>query len=375
MRVRIEIDTKTFIRFWLVVFAFAFAILAIYLARTALIIIGTAGFLALALNGPVNTIVKKLPNRSRVLSTALAFTAIVVFVGVIVFLVVPPIVQQTTKFIDTLPSMVEEASTQWKGFGQFVERYHIENQVNQVVDGIKDNTVNWAQNISTNVISGIGSIFSIVASTFLVLVLTFLMLTEGPIWASRFWGVYKNEDQMKRHKKLANRMHAVVSGYITGQLMVSGIGSLFAGGAVFALSLFTEVPSNLALVAVAINFILSLIPMFGATIAGVIISLLLAFNAPAAGVIFAVYFIIYQQIENNFISPAIQSRKIELTPLIVLVAITVGLYVFGLIGGIISIPIAGCIKVLVEDYLENSRQAREESSKPLAKLVDKIRNA
>lgn len=54
MKVKIEIDTKTFVRFWLVVIAFAFAILAIYSASAALILIGIAFFLALALNAPVS---------------------------------------------------------------------------------------------------------------------------------------------------------------------------------------------------------------------------------------------------------------------------------------------------------------------------------
>jgi len=67
---------------------------------------------------------------------------------------------------------------------------------------------------------------------------------------------------------------------------------LFAGAAVFVLSLFfSAIPSNLALVTIAVTFVLALIPMFGATIAGVMISLLLAFNALPGGLIFAAFFI------------------------------------------------------------------------------------
>ena len=53
MKVRIEIDTKTFVRFWLVVIGFGLAGLMIYSARDALMVLGTALFLALALNAPV----------------------------------------------------------------------------------------------------------------------------------------------------------------------------------------------------------------------------------------------------------------------------------------------------------------------------------
>ena len=168
-------------------------------------------------------------------------------------------------------------------------------------------------------------------------------------------------------------MYTVVTGYVTGQLTVSSIGAVTAGAVVFILSLiFPGVPSNLALPTVAIAFTLSLIPMFGATIGGVIVTLLLISNNLTAGIIFAIFFIIYQQIENNFISPTIQSKRVELSPLAVLASVTVGLYVFGLAGGIISIPVAGCVKVLLEDYLARAKRNRARSEQPLAKLVKKI---
>src|SRR5687768_7230255 len=101
MKVRIEIDTRTFVRFWLVVIGFAFVILAIYSARTALIMLGTALFLALALNQPVTFLARYLPGKSRVWPTAMAFILVVVVLGLFAFLVVPPIMQQTAKFVQT----------------------------------------------------------------------------------------------------------------------------------------------------------------------------------------------------------------------------------------------------------------------------------
>jgi len=373
MKVRIEIDTKTFVRFWLVVIGFAFAILALYSARTALTIIGIALFLALALNGPVSKLARRLPDRSRTLSTAIAFTVVVALLGAVIFLVVPPIVQQTAKFIESAPTLVRTISEQWQGLGNLIDKYHIQPQVDQAVAAIQADAGKWATSFGRNFISGIGSAMSLFAATLLVLVLTFLMLIEGPRWLERVWGLYKDTEKMETHKKIVRRIHSVVSGYVTGQLTVSGIGSICAGATVFLLSLFfPEVPANLALPTIAIAFTLSLIPMFGATIAGIIVSLLLMFNSVPAGIIFAVYFMIYQQIENNFISPTIQAKRIELSPLAVLVAVTIGLYVFGIAGGIISIPVAGSLKVLIEEYLETSRKIRTEKEKPLTKLVKKL---
>ena len=77
MKVKIEIDTRTFVRFWLVVIGFALLALTIYSARTALLIIGAAFFFAIALSPSVNYLANKLPSKSRVLSTAMSYIVVV----------------------------------------------------------------------------------------------------------------------------------------------------------------------------------------------------------------------------------------------------------------------------------------------------------
>lgn len=375
MKVRIEIDTNTFVRFWLVVIGFAFAILAIYSARTALILLGISFFLALALNPPVSFIAKHLPGESRVIGTAMAYVIVILLLGGFVFLVVPPILQQTAKFADTVPGLIDGATTQWQGLNQVVDKYHLQPQLEGAMNSIKNNTTSWAAHFGQNVLSGVGSVASTIASTLLVLVFSFLMLIEGPMWLQRLWGVYNDQERMEYHRNLVHKMYTVVTGYVTGQLTVSAIDAACAGIVVFILSLFFHaVPANLALPSVAIAFTLSLIPMFGATVGGALIAILIAFNDVTAAIIFAIYFIIYQQIENNFIGPTIQARRLELSPLAVLASVIVGVTVFGLAGGIISIPIAGCVKVLLEDYLERARKNRNRSERPLAKLVKKLQN-
>ena len=76
-----------------------------------------------------------------------------------------------------------------------------------------------------------------------------------------------------------------------------------------------------------------------------------------AGLVFAIIYIIYAQIENNVIAPKIQGDALNLRPVTILCAITVGIYMFGLLGAIITIPIAGCIRVLFEEY-PNIKAAR-----------------
>ena len=375
MKVRIEIDTKTFVRFWLVVMGFGLAGLAIYSAKDALVLLGISLFLALALNRPVAAIAKKLPGKSRLGGTALAYTTLVLLLGCVVWFVIPPIVQQSAKFVESIPSIIDQASSQWRGVNDFIDKNNLRPQVDSMMENIKQQSSSWATSVGTNLLSSVGSLASFLGSLFLVLVLSFLMLLEGPTWVKRLWGLYNDEEKMERHKKLVGRMYNVVTGYVSGQLTVSGIDAILSGFVVFVLSLtFPVINSNLAMLTVMATFVLTLIPMFGATIAGALISLLLFFNNMTAGVIYAIYFVIYQQIENNFVSPSIQSKKVELSALTVLVAVTIGLYVGGLLGGLVAIPVAGVVKVLLDNYLEQVKSKRVDNEKPLNKLVKKLKN-
>ena len=375
MKVRIEIDTKTFVRFWLVVIGFGLAGLAIYSAKDALILLGVSLFLALALNRPVAAIARKLPGKSRLGGTALAYVTLILLLGCVVWFVVPPIVQQSAKFVESMPSLIDQAGSQWHGVNNFIDKNNLRQQVDAMLENLKQQSSAWAASVGTNILSSVGSLASFLTSLFLVLVMSFLMLLEGPTWVRRLWGLYNDQEKMERHKKLVGRMYNVVTGYVSGQLTVSGIDAVLSGFVVFVLSLtFPVVNSNLAMLTVMATFILTLIPMFGATIAGALISLLLLFNDVTAGIIYAIYFVVYQQIENNFVSPSIQSKKVELSALTVLVAVTIGLYVGGLLGGLVAIPAAGAAKVLLENYLEQAKTNRVESEKPLSKLVKKLKN-
>jgi predicted PurR-regulated permease PerM len=361
MKVRIEIDTRTFVRFWLVVIGFALVALAVYSARTALIILGVSLFLALALNKPVSRLSRRLPGKSRVGATAIAYLLVVIILGAVIFLVIPPIVQQTAKFAQTVPTIVDNVTHQSHGINSFINKYNLQPQVNQALASLKSNATSWAGDIGKNVIAGLGSVAAIITGTILTLVLTFLMLVEGPIWVNRLWDSYNDHKRMLKHKEIAGKMYAVFTGYVTGQLTVSALDATAAGLTVFILSLiFPAIPTGLAFTTLAVTFVLSLIPLFGAMIAGILIAALIAFNNVPAAIIYIAYFIIYQQVESNFISPRIQSKRIDLSALVVLGSVTIGLYVFGIPGGIIAIPTAGIVRILIEEYTLYRKQLHAE---------------
>lgn len=379
MKVRVDIDTSTFVRFWLVVIGFIAAIYMLFLAKTALTIIGAALFLAIALNYPVNWLSSKLPGKSRIAATSVAFVVVVAFIGMVVFMVIPPIAEQTSKLVSAVPRMVSQASAEWSTLGDLIDRYHIQPQVDAAIKSIQERSTTWLTSIGGNVVTSLTSLFSSAAAAILMLVMSFLMLIEGPLWLKKIWTLYKNKERMRHHRHILSRMNNAVSGYVTGQLSVSGIGAIMAGLIVFLVSLFIpEVPKNLTLPTVAIMFLLSLIPMFGTTIASVIIAALLALNSVTAAVAFLIAFFTYQQIENNVIYPTVQSRFVEMSPLVILVAVTLGLYLFGLAGGVISIPVAGVIKVLIEELIlkeTSSTYQKKPTTKKKGTLIAKIKDA
>lgn len=370
------IDTQTIVRFWLVPLGIVITGYAVYSARTALIIIGAALFLALALNGPVSWVARHLPGRSRVAGTTIAFISVVALLGSFTTLVIPPILQQTAKFAETVPAIVDGVTTQYNGLNQLIDRYQLQPQVDQALDSVKENAAKWAANIGGNVVGSLSSFGGFLVSLIIALVLAFLMLIEGPVLLRKIWQMYDDQDTMQYHKHLLTRMYHVVSGYVVGQLTIAAIGATVMGVFVFILSFLAQVPiGNLAIPAAAIYFVLSLIPMFGSTIAAVLISLLLVLNDPIIAIVFIVGFIIYQQIENNIVAPTVQSKKMELTALWILMAVTIGIYVFGVVGAIISIPIAGCLKVLFDEYLKYTKIRRQTQKRSAARLASKSSKA
>ncbi len=375
MKITIDVETRTFIRLLLVVIGFAVLIGAVYLARGALITIGIALFLALALNPPVSALSAKLPGKSRVGATALAYLIVVTLIGGILFLVVPPIIQQTAKFTATVPTLIDRATSQKPMLDDFVERYNLRDALNQAVDSAKKQATEASTQLGALLVAVLTGALGWVVNLFFVLVLGFFMLVEGPMWMKKIWDLYDDPEKREQHKSSVEKMYRVVTGFVNGQIAVASVGGTFVFLTVLIMSLFPslQIPMNLALPLAVIVFVLELIPMVGAPLATIIVGLVLLLNSVTAGILFVLIYLVYQQVENNLIAPHIQSKSVELSILWILMAILIGSSVFGLIGGLISIPIAGCLRVLLMDYLEYAKKRRmKKEPKGIAKLIKRI---
>ncbi len=355
MKVKIEIDSSTFVRLFLVAAVFVGGIFVLWKLTPSLMIVLISFFLAMALNPPVSSLAGKLPGHSRVLATTVSYIIVLAIIGFFVYVAIPPIVRQTTNFVNSLPSYIEEMSHQRGVVSDVIKKYDLQDEVNQFVDGARRQAGDIVQGVGGSVISGVTTVLSGFVTLLTVLVLTFLALIEGPRWLERLWSIYTDEHKLQHHKYLISRMYTVVTRYVSGQMFVATLAGASGLLVLFMLTAFFPIPLTAVLPLAFLIFLTDLVPMIGAIIGATIVIFVLIFNDLGAAAVFGVYFFIYQQIENNLIQPTVQARTIELSALTILVAALVGINLLGPVGGFLAIPAAGCLRVLIIDYLERRK--------------------
>ena len=364
----IETDTRTFMRFWLVPVILGLIGLFLYSAATGLIIIGISIFLALALKPLVNRVNNFFTKhfgtekKHRTASAVLAYLIVVLVIGGIITIVGPVVVNETSKFIQHFPETFEQNFGGWEGinnFGKSIGINDLQGEISNAITSLSDNLLGVLGN---NLVASVGGIADIMMKVTLVLVLTLLFLLEGPALMDTFWATIGSDEEDKKPAKVAKRvvgkMADVVSTYVSRQAIVAIIDGLASGFIVFLLSLFTGISTSIAIPMGMITMLFYLIPMFGQFIGGSLVTIILLFSSPIAAVVFAAVYIIYAQIENNLIAPKIQGNALNLPAVMILVAIVIGMYMFGLLGAVIAVPIAGCVRVLMDEY-PNIRAARK----------------
>lgn len=349
----IEVDTKTFIRFWLVVAALILLISIIVRAKIGLLIVGISIFLALAFRPLTRRIDKALgPKGHPGLAAGIAVTGIVVLIGVVIALVGPVVVSETSKFLSQAPGQIQDAINQSDFIDDIGAKFGITDAKGQLGALIKNTFHSVFGNFPQTLFSSVSAIASFLVGAILTVVLAILFITQGPaVLKSLIKRISSKSQKASRiTERLAERISGVISGYVTGQLLVALVDATFTGLTVFVLSLIFGFSSGLALPMALISLFFYMIPMFGQVMTDILVSLMLFISNPWAGLIFLVVYLVFAQIEANIIAPRVQGNRMSLPPLLILVAVTLGVYAFGLIGAIVSIPVAGIIKVLIDEY-------------------------
>jgi predicted PurR-regulated permease PerM len=342
--VEFTISNRTVLRVVALVLAAGIFLAAVKEASHALILIFTAVFLALALNAPVHWIAEHLPGKrrgSRKLGTATAFLLVVVFMAGFLASIVPPLVKQTSNFISSVPSLVDDLRSDDTSLGRFVRKYNLEDQT----DKLSSQLSSRLDNVGGSAVSTFGKLSSSLFSLLAVLVMTFMMLIEGPSWL-KFGSQFVQDKDRPRAKRLTASMYRVIKGYVNGQVFLAALAAVM----ILVPLLILGVSYPIALMVIV--FICGLIPMVGHTIGAVIVSTIALFQSPVTALIILAYYILYQQIENYVIQPRVQANSTDLPPLMVFMSVLIGVSFGGLLGGLVAIPITGCVRILLIDYLE-----------------------
>jgi predicted PurR-regulated permease PerM len=171
-----------------------------------------------------------------------------------------------------------------------------------------------------------------------------MMLVEGPRWLA-----FGRDVVPDKHHNLADRlskdMYKVIRGYVNGQVILATLASLLIMPAVLALHI------GYAAGLMVVIFTCGLIPMIGHSIGAVIVTIVALFHSTTAAVIILAYYMLYIQIENYIIQPKIQSNTTNMSPLLVFISLVIGLSFGGIIGGLVAIPVGGCIRIAILEYL------------------------
>lgn len=301
-------------------------------------------FLAIALNPAVSSIAKRLKSKSRVRATGVAYLIVVALLAGFIWLVVPPTVRQGVNFIKELPANAEDLKYNDTPVVRFINRYNLEPEVTKAANSIKDNF----DDVGRSAVVTVGRVGSVILSIITVFVLTFMMLVEGPYWLKRIWE-FQDDQKVPKRKRAVSRMYKVITGYVNGQLLIALIAGLFALVVLTVASQILDVTVN-AVVYASIVTIVGLIPMIGNTIAAVIVVVLCAFTSLPLAIIMAIFFVVYQQVENVTLQPYIQAKSNELTPMLVFMAAVIGVGFGGILGALVAIPLVGCLKVFITEF-------------------------
>jgi predicted PurR-regulated permease PerM len=343
-----DAPARTVVKVVLIIVAVVLCLYLIYLLRRPITWLFIAMFIAVALTPPVNRLSRHM---KRGFAIALVYLSLLGVIVGLTALLVPPVVNEATELADNAPSYVEDVR-------DYVEKNDRLNEINQdyqITDKLEEEAATLPSRIGAGagVLRDIG--FGLVNGIFAfvtIMVLAAFMLSGGPTWRRQALGLLA-ADRAERMDRILTHMSRAVSGYVTGALVVA----LIAGTSTFIALTIIGAPFAAPLAVVAGLF--SLVPLVGATIAAVLIGLVTLFSDfPTDTILWAVWAIVYQQIENNLIQPQVQKRTVNVNGFVVLVSVLFGATLLGVLGALVAIPIAASIQIVIREWWNYRRENR-----------------
>jgi predicted PurR-regulated permease PerM len=311
-------------------------------AASILVLIFIAMFLAIGLNPAVTQLRKwGIPRGGAVAIVAL--TVLGLLIGGIVALI-PPLVTQTNELIKNVPDYLQQLQRN-ETVNDLVERYDIMQKVTSAVNaGTVGNAVG-------GVVGGAKLLFGTIFNTLTVLVLTIYFMAAFDRLRESAYSLVPSS-RRARVRLLTDEILTKVGAYMVGALSIAVV----AGASTWILAMILGLAYPFALAVVVA--VCDLIPQIGATLGAIIVSLVGFASSLTAGLVCVIFFIVYQQIENYLIYPAVMRRSVKVSDVAAVVAALLGVALFGVVGALVAIPMVAAVQLIIREVVVPSQEAR-----------------
>lgn len=291
----------------------------------------------------------KLPNALAALIT------LIVVIGVlaaVLTLVGFAVAGQASDLAKAVSDGIGQLETYLKGIGVQISGA----QVQKAIDSIGKYVT--SASFGSSALSGLSTVGNLATGVVLVLFVMFFFLRDGATIWTFLIQVFHGEAHA-RATRIGVRSVKVLGAYVRGTATVALVDAVFIGAGLFIL----QVP--LALPLTVFVFVTAFIPVVGATLAGILAALVaLVFNGPVVALIVVGIVILVNQLEGNLLQPVIMGKALSLHPLVILLALTAGTILGGIIGAILAVPTASVIWTAIKAW--NGRDDEDEAARPAA---------
>ncbi|PPF99250.1 AI-2E family transporter, partial [Rathayibacter sp. AY2B1] len=290
-----------------------------------------------------------------ILATWLALIGLLAILGAVGWLITVAVRNQW----DELVSSASDGITSLQDYVQHLPFQITDEQIESARQSVVDFLT--SSSFGNGALAGVSAAANFITGLVLMIVVLFFFMKDGPkIWEfllRPFTG-----SGYARAKRVGHKTVDVLGGYVRGTATVAAVDAIGIGVALAII----QVP--LAIPLAVIVFLTAFIPIVGATAAGILAALVaLVANGPVAALIVILVVIGVNQLEGNFLQPVVMARSLKLHPLIVLIALTVGTVLAGIVGAVLAVPIAAVVWGIVsiwngpDDPAEPARQKRPET--------------
>lgn len=317
------------------------------LLKSLVVLLAIAGLLAAALDRPVTNLQRRLHLKRRGASVALVGLIALGAIGGLGFLIARPVAQQAATFKDRLPAAAERLK-ELPLVGPRLADNDLRGSTERLIHDLPQRLRGKSQ-VLLGVAQTAATSLALLGTT---LVAVIFLLLNGPSLASGASGLIMDHHRRSRAQRLGGEILSAVGGYVRGNLLISLVASV-----VVVVTLEAMRVPFVGVLAV-VMFVLDLVPLVGASAAGVLITLatFLLDPHPWKALVFAVVFVVYQEVESHTLYPIIMGRTVKIPAIAVFFATLAGAELAGILGALLAIPVAATTNIVMVDILEQRRR-------------------